>query len=90
MDSYTSLFACSASVFRAFLFHRLVFEPVTATGDRNDLSMLQETVQDGGGGRHIANQFAPVVKGQIGRHQKVRAFIGPADALAAPALEKGT
>jgi hypothetical protein len=39
-----------------------VLESVTATGDVDDLGGAQEAIEDGGGGGHIADKFAPFLK----------------------------
>lgn len=36
-----------------------IFEPVTSAGDVDDLRVMQEAVQDGGGRWHIADEFPP-------------------------------
>ena len=36
-----------------------IFQAVAAAGDRDDLGMVQESVQDGGGRRDIPQEFAP-------------------------------
>lgn len=45
----------------------LAFEPEALARDRDDLRMVQELVQDRRGGRHITDQFAPILHGQVGR-----------------------
>ena len=58
-----------------------VLQPVAAAGDGDDLGMMQEPVEDGGGGRHIADQLAPVLQRPIGGHHRGFGFVPPHDDL---------
>ncbi len=55
--------------FLLFLFRRtgVVFEPVASPGDVHHLGMLEKTVEDGGGRRHVADQLGPVFQRSVGR-----------------------
>ncbi len=45
-----------------------IFDPVTPAGNVDDLRVMQEAIQDGGGGRNIADEFAPFLDGPVGGH----------------------
>ena len=45
---------------RLAVFAALVAEPVAAAGDRDDLGVVQEAVEDGRGAGNVADQFAPI------------------------------
>jgi hypothetical protein len=49
--------------------------------DLKDLSLLEETVEDGGGGRHVAKQLAPVLNGTIGGHESGAILVSTNDNL---------
>lgn len=46
-----------------------VLEPVAAAGDLDDVGVVQEAVEDGGGGGDVADEFAPLFDGSVGGHE---------------------
>ena len=56
--------------------HRsLVFEPVAPARDGDGLGMVQETVQDGRGAGHIAQELAPFFDGPVAGHDRRPVFV---------------
>ena len=47
-----------------------VSEPITLTGDSNDLGVMKEPVQDRRGRWNVTEQFAPVLQRSVGRHDR--------------------
>ena len=56
-------------------------EPVTASGYRDDFGAMEQSVQDGAGGRHVAQELSPFFDGTIGSHQGGAVFIATHDDL---------
>ena len=56
-------------------------EPVTASSDRNDFSVMEQAVENGAGGRDVARELSPSFDGTIGGHQGETAFIAAHDDL---------
>ena len=44
----------------------MFFKPITVTLDIDDLTVVQESIQDGSGYYRIAEQFLPVAKALVG------------------------
>src|SRR5437899_968190 len=58
-----------------------ITEPVAPALHGNDFGMMKETVQDGGGSRHIAEQFSPLLDRPIGSHESGSVFVAAHDDL---------
>lgn len=54
---------------------RSVFESVALAGDSDDLGVVQESVEDGPGGRNVLKQFAPVFEGTVAGHDGGAGFV---------------
>ena len=57
-----------ASVLKGTLRLALGWSRARRTVDGDDFGMMQQTIEDGAGGRDIAEQFAPFFDGSIGSH----------------------
>jgi hypothetical protein len=60
---------------------RLTPQPVAFAGDLDDLGVLEDAVEDGGGGRNVADQLAPVFQWAVGGHHRGADFVTPHDDL---------
>jgi hypothetical protein len=58
-----------------------VFEPEAPAGEGDDAGVVEEAVEDGGGGRDVADQLAPVLEGPIGSHEGGPVFVAAHDDL---------
>lgn len=56
-----------------------VFETVAAAGDLEDFGVVQEAVEDGGGGGDVAEEFAPFFEGAVGGHEGGAQFVATHD-----------
>lgn len=54
--------------FHYFRLRGLIFKPIAFAGYLDYLGILQKAVQDGRGGGHIADEFAPFVQRPVGGH----------------------
>ena len=52
-------------------------EAIALAGDVDDCGVLQEPIQNGGGGRHVADQLGPVLQRTIAGHHR-RTILVPA------------
>ena len=59
----------------------MVFEPIAPPGNRNGLGVVQETIQDGASGGHVAQKFAPFLQGPVAGHDGGPVFIPAHDHL---------
>ncbi len=69
--------------FLLFLFRDtcVVFEPIASPGDVHYLGMLEESVEDGGGRRHVTDQFGPVFQRAVAGHHRRAVFMTAQDNL---------
>ncbi len=44
-------------------------EPVAFPFDFDDLGVVDEPIEDGGGGGNVADEFIPLLDGAVGGHQ---------------------
>ena len=58
-----------------------VLESIATTGDREDLSVVEQSIEDGAGGRHVAQELSPFFDGTIGGHQGGAVFVAAHDDL---------
>jgi hypothetical protein len=58
-----------------------VLEPVAASGYRDDFGVVQESVEDGAGRRHVAKELSPLFDGTVGSHQGGAVFVATHDDL---------
>ncbi len=56
-------------------------ESVASAVDRDDLGVMEQAVEDGAGGRHIAEQLAPFFDGSVGGHHGGTVFVAAHDDL---------
>ncbi len=52
-----------------------VFDAVAFAGDGDDLGVVQEAVQDGPGGGHVAQEFAPFLQRSVAGHDGGKVFV---------------
>ena len=65
---------------RFFLFGlALIFEAVAAAGDGDGLGVVEEAIQDGTGGGHVAQELAPVFDGPVAGHDGGTVFVAAHD-----------
>ena len=58
-----------------------VFEAVAFAGDLDDLGVVQEAVEDGGGGGDVAKELSPFFDGTVGGHECGTYFVTAHDDL---------
>jgi len=58
-----------------------VLEPVAASGYRDHFGVVEQSVEDGAGGRHVAKELSPFLDGTIGGHQGGAVFVAAHDDL---------
>ena len=58
-----------------------VLEPVAASGYRDDFGVVEQSVEDGAGGRHVAQELSPFLDGTVGGHQGGAVFVAAHDDL---------
>jgi hypothetical protein len=56
-----------------------VLEPVTAPGHRDDFGVVEQPIEDGAGGRHVAKELSPFFDGTVGGHQGGAVFVAAHD-----------
>ena len=54
---------------------------VAAALHGNDFGMMKEPVQDGGGSRHVVEEFSPLLDRPIGSHESGSVFVAAHDDL---------
>jgi hypothetical protein len=52
-----------------------ILEPIAASGNGDDFGVMEQPVEDGTGGGHVAQKFSPFFDGTIGGHQGGAVFI---------------
>jgi hypothetical protein len=57
-----------------------VLEPIAAPGYRDQFGVVEQSIEDGAGGRHIAKELSPFLDG-IGGHQGGAVFVAAHDDL---------
>ena len=60
---------------------RAVLEPVAASGYRNHFGVVEQSIKDGAGGRHVAKELSPFLDGAVGGHQGGSVFVATHDDL---------
>ena len=58
-----------------------VLEAVGSSGDVDDIGVVEESVEDGGGGRDVADEFAPLLDWAVGGHEGGPVFVTAHDDL---------
>ena len=61
-------------LWRCALVHT-VLEPIAASGYGDDFGVVQQSVEDGAGGRHVAKELSPFLDGPVGGHQGGAVFV---------------
>ena len=59
----------------------MVFQAIASAFERDELGVMEEAIQDGGGGGDIADELAPVFDGTVGGHQGRAIFVPSQDDL---------
>lgn len=57
----------------------MIFEAVAPSRDRNGLSMVEESIKDGGGAGDVTQEPAPFINGPIAGHDRGAVFVASHD-----------
>jgi hypothetical protein len=58
-----------------------LLEPIAAPGYGDHLGVMEKSVEDGAGGRHVAKELSPFLDGTVGGHQGGAVFVAAHDDL---------
>ncbi len=56
-------------------------QAITPAGDVDDRGVLQESVEDRGGRRHVADEFGPILQGTVAGHHRRAVLVAAHDDL---------